>query len=321
LHRCIHADSVSIFFAFILVIAIALSSFIVRGALANDESVKIISKSSFLDSEGRLNVVGTLRNTYDMPVQAKVGLAVEDESGTRIEQESTYGRIVWPLNDSPFKFVIGSRTAGEPYILDVEEVDATKIDMITLNYSSMAIGEERAFVGTVKNNAPFDIYNVNIFASVRSDNATQLDTVRSHVIPVLKSSEEQSFIAVPDPAIKSKVYYYSCAGLDFDNPITTIDAGDGKFIAYNLNAAAQVSAIRYENETDSIALQIRPYNPTGGPISIMIPQLSQNQIVNIMLDGKMHEASIRPDGKTIYIDFFVPRGDHEVQIQNVRNMS
>ena len=302
-------------------LAIVLSSFLVRGAFAADDSVKIIAKSSFVDSEGRLNVVGTLRNTDDMPVQAKVGLELEDESGTRIEQQSTYGRIVWPLNDSPFKFVVESGTTSEPYILDVEEVNATKIDMITLNYSSMAIGEERAFVGTAKNNAPFDIYNVSIFASVRSDNATQLDTVRSHVIPVLKSSEEQPFIAVPDPAIKSKVYYYSCAGLDFDNPVTTIDAGDGKFIAYNLNAAAQVSAIRYENETDSIALEIRPYSPTGGPVSVMIPQVSQDQIVNLILDGKMHEASIRPDGKTIYIDFFVPQGEHQVQIQNVRNMS
>lgn len=40
--------------------------------------------------------------------------------------------------------------------------------MIILNYTSMAAGEERAFVGTVKNNAPFDIYNVSVFASARS---------------------------------------------------------------------------------------------------------------------------------------------------------
>jgi hypothetical protein len=321
LQRCIQAENIRILFASILVLAIVLSSFIVRGAFAADDSVKIIAKSSFVDSEGRLNVVGTLRNTDDMPVQAKVGLKVEDESGTRIEQQSTYGRIIWPLNDSPFKFVVEYGTTSEPYILDVEEVNATNSDMIMLNYSSMAIGEDRAFVGTVKNNAPFDIYNVSIFASVRSDNATQLDTVRSNAIPILKSSEEQPFVAVPDPAIKSKVYYYSCAGLDFDNPVTTIDTGDGKFIAYDLNAAAQVSAILYENETDSIALEIRPYSPIGGPISVMIPQVSQNQIVTVMLDGKMHEASIRPDGKTIYIDFFVPQGEHQVQIQNVRNMS
>jgi hypothetical protein len=290
-------------------------------AYSADDPVKIIAQSSFVDSEGRLNIVGTVRNTGTLPVQAIVGLAMQDESGNRTEQQPTYGRIIWPLNDSPFKFVTDSETAGHPFIADVKEVEVTHItDAIILNYTSMAAGEEKAFVGTVKNNAPFDIYNVSVFASARSENATQLDSVRSNVIPVLKASEEQSFIAITDPAVKSGVYYYSCAGLDLDAPITTIDAGGGKFIAYDLNAAAQVSEIRYENDTDSIVFGIRPYSPTGGPISLMIPQASQDQSVTVALDGKLHEASIRPDGKTIYIDFLVPEGEHQVQIQKVTSM-
>jgi hypothetical protein len=290
-------------------------------AYSTDDLVKIIAQSSFVDSEGKLNIVGTVRNTGRLPVQTTVGLEVQDATGIRIEQQLTYGRIIWPLNDSPFKFVIDSGTAGHPFIADVKEVDATHTtDMITLNYSSMAAGEERAFVGTVKNNAPFDIYNVSVFASARSENATQIDSVRSNVIPVLKASEEQSFIAITDAAVIPRVYYYSCAGLDLDAPITTIDAGGGQFIAYDLNAAAQVSKIRYENETDSIAFGIRPYSPTGGPISLMIPQASQEQSVTVMLDGKLHESSIRGDGKTIYIDFFVPQGEHQVQVQRVTSM-
>jgi hypothetical protein len=192
--------------------------------------------------------------------------------------------------------------------------------MIILNYNSMAAGGENAFVGTVMNNAPFDIYNVSVFASARSDNATQLDSVSSNVIPVLKPGEERQFIVTSDPAVKTRVYYYSCAGLDLDAPITTIDAGGGKYIAYDLNAAAQVSAIRYENQTDSIAFEIRPYSPTGGPVNLMIPQSSEDQSVAVTLDGKPHESSISDDGKTIYIDFFVPQGDHRVQIQRVTSM-
>jgi hypothetical protein len=290
-------------------------------AYSADDSVKIIAQSSFVDSEGKLNIVGTLRNTGTLPVQAMVGLEVRDESGIRIEQQAPYGRILWPLNDSPFKFVIDSGAVAHPFIADVKEVEATHTtDMIILNYTSIAAGEERAFVGTVKNNAPFDIYNVSVFASARSENATQLDSVRSNVISVLEANEEQPFIAITDPAVKSRVYYYSCAGLDLDAPITTIDAGGGKFIAYDLNAAAQVSEIRYENDTDSIAFGIRPYSPTGGPISLMIPQASQDQSVSVTLDGNLHESSIRDDGKTIYIDFFVPQGEHQVQIQRVTSM-
>ena len=290
-------------------------------AYSADDLVKIIAQSSYVDSEGKLNIVGTVRNTGDLPVQTMVGLEVQDETGIRIEKQVTYGRIIWPLNDSPFKFVIDSGAAGRPFIADVKEVDATHTtDMVILNYTSMAAGEERAFVGTVKNNAPFDIYNVSVFASARSENATQLDSVRSNVIPVLKASEEQPFIAITEAAVKPRVYYYSCAGLDFNAPITTIDAGGGQFIAYDIHAAAQVSKIRYENETDSIAFGIRPYNPTGGPISLMIPQVSQDQSVTVMLDGKLHESSIRDDGKTIYIDFFIPQGEHQVQIQRVTSM-
>ena len=184
----------------------------------------------------------------------------------------------------------------------------------------MAFGDERAFVGTVKNNAPFDVHNLSVFASVRSENATQLDSVRSDIIPVLKANEEREFLALPDAAIKSNVYYYSCAGLDLDAPIKTIDTGDGKFIPYDLNAAAQVSGIRYQNETDSISFDIRPYAPGGGPVSFMIPQESQDQSVKVLLDGNLHEPAIRADSKTIYIDFFVPAGQHEVQIQRVTSI-
>jgi hypothetical protein len=290
-------------------------------AYSADDSVKIIAQSSFVDSDGKLNIVGTVRNTGTLPVQAVVGLEVQDEKGIRIEHQPTYGRIIRPLNDSPFKFVIDSGTAGHPFIADFKEVQATHItDMIILNYTSMAAGEERAFFGTVKNNAPFDIYNVSVFASARSENATQLDSVRTNVIPVLRAGEEQPFTAVTDAAVKSWVYYYSCAGLDLDAPIKTIDAGGGKFIAYDLHATAQVSSIRYENETDSITFGIRPYSPSGGPVSLMISQASQDQSVTVAIDGKLHESSIRDDGKTIYIDFFVPRGDHEVQIQRVTSM-
>ena len=281
-----------------------------------EDPIKIISQSSFVDSEGRVNVVGTVRNTGAVPVHVTMGLPVD---GRNI-QEPTYGRVIWPLNDSPFKFVLESGSAGEPFIMDVREAEATYYGMIVLNYSSMAAGEERAFVGTVKNNAPYDIHNVSVYASVRSDNATQLDTVRSNVIPVLKAGEERQFVAAPDPAVKSKVYYYSCAGLDYDDPITTLDAGDGKFVAYTLSTVAQVSSMKYENATDSISFGIRPYAPGGGDLNLKIPQISDNQTLTVMLDGNVHNASIKGDGKTVHIEFFVPEGEHHVQIQGVRNV-
>src|ERR671914_3070834 len=121
---------------------IVILSFSTNAAFSADDSVKIIAQSSFIDHEGKLNIVGTVRNTGALPVQAILGLEVQDENGIRIEQQPTYGRIIRPLNDSPFKFVIDSGTAGHPFIADFKEVEATHTtDMIILNYTSMAAGE------------------------------------------------------------------------------------------------------------------------------------------------------------------------------------
>jgi hypothetical protein len=280
----------------------------------------IILKSSFVDSEGRVNVVGTVRNFAAKPVQVTVGVETDDG---RTLQMPTYGRVIWPLTDSPFKFVLDNgKNAGDPFIMDFKEVEVSNYNsMLVLNYGSMAVGEARAFVGTIENTGAFDVYNVSVFAGIHSpDHKSQLETVRSNVFPVIKSGERVEFAAIPDPAIRPDVFYYSCAGLDFDAPIPTIDAGDGKFIPFNLNAFAQVSSLRYENSTDSIAFGVRHYLPDGGPLSLKIPQLSQNQTVMVMLDGELHDASVKGDGKTISIDFFVPKGDHKVEIQGVRNV-
>jgi hypothetical protein len=303
--------------AFTLAFVIMLSLSTNANAL---EGPVIILKSSFTDSEGRLNVVGTIRNFAEMPLQVTLG--VKTDNG-EIVQEHTYGRVIWPLTDSPFKFVLDRGiNASDPFIIETRKVEIPNYNsMLVLDYNSMAVGEDGAFVGTIKNIGPFEVNNVSVFAGVHSpDHKLQLDTVRSNIIPVIKPGEEVQFTAVPDPAIVSSAFYYSCAGLDYDDPITTIDAGNGKFIAFDLQTLAQISNLKYENSTDSIEFGIRPYIVEGGPLSLKIPQLSQNQTVMVMLDGQSHDASIIADGKTISIDFFVPKGDHQVQIQGVRNV-
>ncbi|HXG07652.1 MAG TPA: hypothetical protein VNI77_10045 [Nitrososphaera sp.] len=285
------------------------------------EGPQIILKSSFIDSEGRQNVIGTVRNYGQLPVQVIVGVQA---SNGKTYESPTYGRVIWPLTDSPFKIILDKGiTAGEPFLREVKEVyDVPNYNtMLVLNYSSMAVGEERAFMGTISNTGPFEVYNVSVFAGIHSpDHKFQLDAVRSNIIPVIRPGEEVEFSALPDPTIKSDMFYYSCAGLDYDNPITTIRAGEGTFISYALTAVAQISNIRYDNATDSITFGVRPYPPDGTTVGIKLAQLSQNQTVAVLLDGNPHEASVNGDGKTLSIEFFVPRGDHEVQIQGVRNV-
>lgn len=290
---------------------------------ANDDNdaVTILTKSSFIDSEGKTRVVGTIQNRGDVPVMVTMGLEVTDENGKRILlQELSYSRIMWPSSDSPFKFVVESGAVGEPFVMSVQQVEAAYYNLLVMEYDAMAVGEERAFVGTVKNTAPFDMHNVSIFASVRNEKGVQIDSVRSNVIPVLKAGEVHGFVAVPDESVRADAFFYSCAGLDYDNPITTIDAGEGKFIAYDLAAAAQIRSLRYESDTDSIAFGIKHYGANGGPLSLKVPQLASNQTLTVIMDGEPHEASVSGDGRTMSVDFVVPGGDHEVQIQGVRNV-
>jgi hypothetical protein len=162
--------------------------------------------------------------------------------------------------------------------------------------------------------------DVYVYASVHGEDMADIDSVKSNVIPVLRPGEEAEFVASPDPAVKSQVYYYSCAGLDPNAPIATISTGDGGFIPYTLQTVSKISSMRYDNSTDSITFGITPYNPAGGKAELWIPQLSQNQTVTVLLDGEPSDAQVRMDGKTVYVNMFVPPGQHQVHVQGVRTV-
>jgi hypothetical protein len=281
------------------------------------------SDHTYVDSAGMTNIVGIVNNKGDVPLQITMALNVTDGSGKSTTlQEQPYAKVIFPDKGAPFKFKLseGQAAAGKPYVLKAEKVDQPFYNTLVFNYTNMAVGEEKALVGTVKNVGPFEYRNLTVFASVHDENMTDLDSVRSNVIPVLRPGEVATFEARPDPAVKADVYYYSCAGFDPNAPISTIPIGGGKFLAYGLESVAKVSSLRYDNSTDSIAFGITHYNPKGGPASLKFPQLSQNQTITVLMDGSPNNASIKMDGKTVYVNIFVPPGDHEVQVQGVRTV-
>ena len=71
--------------------------------------------------------------------------------------------------------------------------------------------------------------------------------------------EEVSYKIIPDDAIKDDVYFYSCAGLDINAPISTLRIGEGEYLVYNLESASTISNFRYEPSSDSIIFEMKTY--------------------------------------------------------------
>jgi hypothetical protein len=323
-------------FGAVIFLLLVLSSSFLFGVLSYafaDEAIQISEQHFFKNSEGNLNIAGLLKNDGDMPVHVIVGLnitskisafdtiASPDQHVSTI-QNTTYSRIVFPSTSSPFKFAVppDSSIIQKAFIADIQEFPVPLYDNLVLNYSNVPVGDNKALVGTVKNVGLVDIHNVSIYASVHDKNRTQVDSVKSNLIPVLEPSQESGFNAIPDPNLRDEVEYFSCAGLDYDQPITTLRVDDDEFIPYDLRAIAKISTLEYVNSTDSISFGVEHYNPEGGDLSLKVPQLSENQSLSVMMDDKIYNKPlIRLDGKTISIDLFIPPGDHEMNIQGIRN--
>jgi hypothetical protein len=284
--------------------------------------ISIVDQKFFKDLNGDWNLVGVVQNNAGTPIEVKVGVNItQSEKQSSILTSNTFTNVIYPYVAAPFKFTISGNEFfnGFAYPIETKEVAKPLLMDLTQNYSNLAIGDEKALVGTIKNIGPNIIKNIAVYASVHSINGTQIDSVKSSIIPVIYPGEDVRYKILPDPAIKDGVYYYSCAGLDVNAPISTIDIGKGQYLVFNLESASMISDFRYENSSDSIIFEVKPYNPSGGPTIFKIPQISSNQKIEILLDGKQYENKlVTMNGKTISINIFIPKDKHVVKISGIR---
>lgn len=285
--------------------------------------ISIVDQKIFQDLDGGWNLVGVVQNNEGTPLEVKVGVNITKPNNvSSILTSNTFTNVIYPYTAAPFKFTISSNELfnGLAYPIEIKKIAKPFFMELRQNYSNFATDDEKALVGTIKNKGSNIIKNVAVYASVHSINNTQIDSVKSTVIPVIYPDEEVSYKIIPDDAIKEDVYFYSCAGLDINAPISTLSIGNGEYVAFNLESASAISNFRYENSSDSIIFEIKPYNPVGGPTIFQIPQISSNQKIDIFLDGKQYENKIvTMDGKTINMNIFIPKDKHEVKISGIRN--
>lgn len=199
--------------------------------------------------------------------------------------------------------------------------------LVTLNYTNIPSGENAALVGTVKNSCSFDLRNVAVYASAHDENRTQIDSVKSNVIPVIEPGQEMAFTAIPDLTIKSQIKYYSCAGVDMNPQMNKLATGDNRVVRYDLEGPVAIKELKYDSASDSMLFGVKHYNPDGGPMAIRVASNdeysgSQNPLV-IMLDGKdlfIERTTTKNDGKVLTTDIVVPPKKHEIQIPGISNL-
>jgi hypothetical protein len=244
-----------------------------------------------------------------------------DDTNIRAVTSPTFARIIYPGTGAPFKIVLENKlveAVSPPFVYAVKHVDKINYNLLKLNYSNMAIGSERALIGTMENIAPFPLYNATVYASVHDAKKAQVDSVISDKVPILQPGEKAQFKLIPVVSAMSSAVYYSCAGVDLDAPITTLKTSKGGFIPFDLQALAKIIDLRYNDETKSVVFGVDHYNPAGGFITLKLPQMSDAQKLVVKMDGILDDdIKMTSDGKTIKLDIFVPPNEHQIEVNGV----
>ena len=298
---------------------------------SNLSSLVVTKQGSFIDSNGKLNIVGVVDNVGHVPVQVNMDLKTKDKNTGLVttQIQPTFGKIIYPLTGAPFKFVVNnydnnnnnSPILSKAYISSIKEVSTPYFKSLRLNYTNTPVGKDRSLVGTVKNIGPVNVYDVSVFASAHDNKTRQIDSVKSEVIPVIKPGEEVAFSANPDPVEGPNILYYSCAEIDLHpGGMNTLDMGNGKTIAYDLHGIVSVSDFKYVSATDSLVFGVKHWNPTGGPMSLKIAKTSGAQDISVIMDGKMNNKDVSVhvmNPQTVHIDFTIPPGNHDIQVKGL----
>ena len=288
--------------------------------------------TSFLDDDNNIIIIGSVAKSENQtfPQNVTVGIvAYNNITGSdEITAEKPFNTILYKNDEPyPFKFKLNSTifplaAKAEPFILESKNVSipTTKLNTIRLDYPVIPQGKNKELFGNITNTSPIPLNNITLFAIVNDRNSTQIDSVRTF-IPVLKPYEKMQFSYTPDPAVKDRVYFYSCVGGDIDDmkidEFRIVNISATKILGYKFSELVQIDSMNYNDSSKQFNFAINNIYPYPGSLSVELMPV-QSSPISIMMDGAPYQpTNLKNLANKTAIELSIPKGVHDVAIVNI----
>ena len=288
--------------------------------------------TSYLDNDNNIIIIGSVAKSENQtfPQNVTVGIvAYNNITGSdEITAEKPFSTILYKNDEPfPFKFKLNSTifplaAKAEPFILESKNVSipTTKLNTIRLDYPVIPQGKNKELFGNITNTSPIPLNNITLFAIVNDRNSIQIDSVRTF-LPVLKPYEKMQFSFTPDPAIKDRVYFYSCVGGDIDDmkidEFRIVNISATKILGYKFSELVQIDSMNYNDSSKQFNFAINNIYPYPGSLSVELMPV-QNSPISIMMDGAPYQpTNLKNLANKTAIELSIPKGVHDIAIVNI----
>jgi hypothetical protein len=129
------------------------------------------------------------------------------------------------------------------------------------------------------------------------------------------------FSFTPDPAIKDRVYFYSCVGGDIDDmkidEFRIVNISATKILGYKFSELVQIDSMNYNDSSKQFNFAINNIYPYPGSLSVELMPV-QNSPISIMMDGAPYQpTNLKNLANKTAIELSIPKGVHDVAIVNI----
>ena len=141
------------FYIFVLVVCMfCYASGSIVYAHQEEPNVVITDVGSFIDAMGIKNIVGTVENNNDVPIETAIGINAITGDGNAAPHLVTepYSKVIYPYSEVPFKVKVSSglKPVGKPFAYQARNVNIPHYDVIRLNYTNTPI-QNGSLIGSV----------------------------------------------------------------------------------------------------------------------------------------------------------------------------